>query len=120
MGAQAKRFEVQNLATGSRARYAIYDLKSGRLYVMAVYPTAEAALAELLDLLKPYPEDSPWRERIVVRETSGCRSSGPKGKRCNLAEGHEGPCGEVVWFSSSGGRKVTVWFPQKKKDPATT
>lgn len=112
----SSKAEVRELADASASRYAIFDLSSGKPYVMVVYATEEAARLDLQDLLKPYGEGSIWRTRLCVKSTSGCRSRGPKGARCNLAEGHEGPHGEVIWFTTSGGRKTTVWFSDKKRE----
>ncbi len=104
---------VKHLAEGS-SRFAIYDLESGKPYVMVVYPDEASAQLDLRDLLKPYPEGHVWRRTLCVKETTGCRASGPKNASCNLAAGHHGPHGEVVWFTESGGRTNTIWFQDKK------
>lgn len=100
---------VKHLAEGT-SRFAIFDLESGKPYVMAIYANEASAQLDLRDLLKPYPPDHVWRRKLCVKSTSGCRDSGPKGAVCNLAEGHTGPHGEVVWFTETGGRTNTVWM----------
>ena len=107
-----KKTRVEALATGKTPRYAIYDMMSGKPYVMVVYPDFATASASLSDLLKPYASDSPWRHRLAVRCTEGCGQKGPKGQVCNLAEGHSAPHADVVWYDDQGGRQSTVWFDE--------
>jgi hypothetical protein len=105
----SKKTEVEALSSGKTPRFAIFDLVSGKPYVMVVYPNEEMAQRELCDLLKPYSDDHFWRTRLGVRRTDGCGAKGPKGMTCNLAEGHEAPHAQVTWFSPAG-RTSSVWF----------
>lgn len=114
----SKKSRVEALATGKTPRYAIYDLQSGKPYVMVVYPDFLSACESMRDLLKPYRDDDPWRHRLVVRCTEGCGVRGPKGQKCNLAEGHSAPHAEVIWYDDRGGRQATIWFEKKSEsDP---
>lgn len=44
--------------------------KGRAFYIRVSWPTRAEADAALVDLLKPYPADSEWRQRIVVRESN--------------------------------------------------
>lgn len=41
-----------------------------KMYIDVVYDSEKEARATLRDLLKPYPKDHFWRERLSIREVS--------------------------------------------------
>lgn len=101
--------KVTDLASGKTPRFIIADITNGKPYVMVVFQTESVAVAELEELLRPYPLEHEWRRRLVVRKADGCGKRGTGGRKCNLAEGHQGAHAEVTWYSSKG-RQLSVWF----------
>jgi len=58
----------KKLATPESESYAIYDTQTGRPYVAVEFESYAAAHAELLSLLRPYPEGHEWWARLAVRK----------------------------------------------------
>ncbi len=62
--------------------WVIYDVGFRRPYVPRVWASKEEGSRELEDLLRPYPADHVWRQRLVVRAWASLDPS--------LGEGEEG------------------------------